>query len=135
MQVTRLQVVARGLTIRCPNCGGKTLFKPGTLFQVNAACPDCGLVIERDEGSFLGAVALNFGTTVVVFLVPVLLLYLGGVFSGMTASIVAGVGAFGFPILFYRSSRSWWLMNYYFFLPQHLPANLGAQRVGQDQNI
>ena len=135
MQVTRLQVVARGLTIRCPNCGGKTLFKPGTLFQVNAACPDCGLVIERDEGSFLGAVALNFGTTVVVFLVPVLLLYLGGVFSGMAASIIAGVGAFGFPILFYRSSRSWWLMNYYFFLPQHLPANLGAQRTGQDQNI
>ena len=135
MQVTRLQIVARGLTIRCPNCGGKTLFKPGTLFQVNAACPDCGLVIERDEGSFLGAVALNFGTTVVVFLVPVLLLFLGGVFSGMTASIIAGVGAFGFPILFYRSSRSWWLMNYYFFLPQHLPANLGAQRAGQDQNI
>ena len=135
MQVTRLQIVARGISNRCPNCGGKTLFKPGTLFQVNAACPDCGLVIERDEGSFLGAVALNFGTTVVVFLVPVLLLYLGGVFSGTTAAVVAGVGAFGFPVLFYRSSRSFWLMNYYFFLPQHLHANLGAPRTGEDENI
>ena len=93
MQVTRLQIVARGISNRCPNCGGKTLFKPGTLFQVNAACPDCGLVIERDEGSFLGAVALNFGTTVVVFLVPVLLLYLGGVFSGTTAAVVARISA------------------------------------------
>lgn len=135
MSVTRLQIVARGISNRCPNCGGKTLFQPGKLFQVNPACPNCGLVIERDEGSFLGAVALNFGTTVVVFLVPVLLLYLGGVFSGRTAAIVAGVGAVGFPILFYRSSRSFWLMNYYFVLPQHLPANQGALRADEDQNI
>ena len=135
MQVTRAQIVARGISIRCPNCGGKTLFKPGKLFEVNAACPNCGLVIERDEGSFLGAVALNFGTTVVVFLVPVLLLYLGGVFSGRTAAIIAGLGAIGFPILFYRSSRSFWLMNYYFVLPQHLPANKVGQRADEDENI
>jgi predicted RNA-binding Zn-ribbon protein involved in translation (DUF1610 family) len=135
MHVTRAQIVTRGLTNRCPNCGEKTLFKPGKLFEVNPACPNCGLLIERDEGSFLGAVALNFGVTVVVFLVPVLLLYLGGVFSGRTAAIVAGLGAFGFPILFYRSSRSFWLMNYYFVLPQHLPANLGAPRAGEDENI
>ena len=36
-----------------------------------------------------------------------------------------------FPILFYRSSRSWWLMNYYVFLPQHLPANRDAARDGE----
>jgi DNA-directed RNA polymerase subunit RPC12/RpoP len=135
MHVTRAQIVARGITNRCPNCGGKTLFKPGKLFEVNPTCPNCGLKIERDEGSFLGAIALNFGTTVVVFLVPVLLLYLGGVFSGLTASIVAGVGAFGFPILFYRSSRSFWLMNYYFVLPQHLPANQAAPHSDEDENI
>ena len=39
MKVTRLQIVRRGLSNRCPNCGGKTLFKEGTLFQVNPACP------------------------------------------------------------------------------------------------
>jgi len=135
MQVTRLQIVARGLSNRCPNCGGKTLFQPGKLFQVNLACPACGLKIERDEGSYLGAVGLNFGVTVVVFLVPVLLLFLGGVFSGRTAAIVAGIGALGFPMLFYRSSRSIWLMNYYFFFPQHLPANKGESRSGEDENV
>ena len=54
MKVTRLQIVARGLSNRCPNCGGRTLFREGTLFQVNAACPRCGLKIERDDGFFLG---------------------------------------------------------------------------------
>jgi len=38
MKVTRLQIVARGLTNRCPNCGERTLFKPGTFFEVNKAC-------------------------------------------------------------------------------------------------
>jgi hypothetical protein len=52
-----------------------------------------------------------------------------------SAIILAGVGAIGFPALFYRSSRSWWLMNYYFFLPQHLPANLGSVAADEDENI
>ena len=135
MQVTRVQIVVRGFSIRCPNCGGHTLFKPGKYFEVNPSCPVCGLKIERDEGSFLGAMSLNFGMTILLYLVPVLLLYLGGVLSGLVAAIIAGVGAFGFPILFYRSSRSWWLMNYYFFLPQHLPANKAGRRADEDENI
>lgn len=123
MKVTRIQVLARGLTNRCPNCGGHTLFRSGKLFELNDACPRCGLRFERDEGFFLGSVALNYGVTVVGFLVPVLVLGWTGVFTVTTAAIVAGVGAVAVPLLLYRSSRSWWFMNYYFFLPQHLPAN------------
>lgn len=135
MNVTRGQIVTRGLTNCCPNCGGRTLFKQGTLFETNKACTRCGLRIERDEGFFLGSMSLNYGVTIVGFLIPVLLLYLGEVLSGRVAAIVAIVGAVGFPILFYRSSRSWWLMNYYLFLPQHLPANKGETPPGEDENI
>jgi len=126
LKVTRGQIVARGLTNCCPNCGAHSLFRKGALFQLNRSCPECGLVLEKDEGSFLGAMSLNYGVTIILFLVPVLLLYLADVLTGLTSAIVAGIGAIGIPILFYRSSRSWWLMNYYFFLPQHLPANKGA---------
>jgi hypothetical protein len=63
------------------------------------------------------------------------LLYLFGIMSGLVASIFAGVGAILVPILFYRSSRSWWLMNYYLFLPKHLPANRGSLAAGEDENI
>ncbi len=131
--VTRLQIVARGLSNRCPNCGGRTLFKAGTWFQTNRNCPACGLLIERDEGFFLGSMSLNYGVTLICFLMPVMLLAWRGVIGVTAAVVIAGIGSIGFPALFYRSSRSWWLMNYYFFVPQHLPANrIIAESPGDD---
>jgi len=137
MKVTRVQIVARGLTHRCPNCGAHTLFKEGTLFQLNKTCPACGFRFERDndEGFFLGSMSLNYGVTLVGFLLPVMLLAFIKVIPVTTAVVIAVIGAVAFPALFYRSSRSWWLMNYYLFLPHHLPANGGKGRVGEDDNI
>lgn len=136
MKVSRAQIVVRGLTNRCPNCGERTLFKPGTFFQVNKECPSCGFKIERgnDEGFFLGSMSLNYGVTLVCFLLPVMLLAYKNVIGVTPAIVLAGIGALVFPAIFYRSSRSWWLMNYYFFFPHHLPANGGKERSGQDAN-
>jgi uncharacterized protein (DUF983 family) len=135
MNVTRTQIISRGLRIHCPNCGSPELFKKGRWFTLNRSCPRCGLRLERDEGGFLGAISLNYGFTVVCFLVPVLVLYLNGILSGFTASMIAGAGAIIVPILFYRHSRSLWLMNYYLVLPQHLPANRSTPvPAGQDEN-
>lgn len=110
------------------------MFPPGAHFRPNRNCPRCGLPIERDEGSFLGAMALNYGVTIIIFLVPVLLLYLGGYLSGLAAALLAGVGAVVVPALLYRPSRSWWLMNYYVFLPHHLPANQRELEGSEDAN-
>lgn len=134
MKVTRVQIIQRGLSNRCPNCGGRTLFREGTLFETNKECPTCGLKIERDEGFFLGSLSLNYGVTLIVFLLPVMLLAFAGVIGSTTAIILAGVGAIGFPMLFYRSSRSWWLMAYYYFLPHHLPANQRPLAADEDEN-
>ena len=137
MNVTRGQIITRGLSNCCPNCGAHTLFKKGSLFQINKECPNCGFGIERgnDEGFFLGSMSLNYGVTLVCFLIPVLLLWYFKVIGDTLAIALAGFGAIGFPALFYRSSRSWWLMQYYFFFPQHLPANGGKGRAGEDANI
>jgi uncharacterized protein (DUF983 family) len=134
--VSRGQIIARGLTNRCPNCGGSTLFRPGALFQLNKQCPACGFQFERDndEGFFLGSMSLNYGVTLVGYLLPVMLLAYHDVIGTTTAIVLAGLGAVLVPALFYRSSRSWWLMNYYFFLPHHLPANGGKGRAGEDAN-
>ena len=105
------------------------------MFELNAECPACGLKIEHDEGFFLGSMSLNYGVTVICFLVPILILYLTGVLSGLVAAIAAAIGAISVPILFYRASRSWWLMSYYIFLPKHLPANRGALKKSEDGNI
>ena len=134
MKVTRLQVVSRGLRNRCPNCGGDTLFREGSMFEVNKACSACGLLFERDEGFFIGSMSLNYGVTLTLFLTPVMILAYKGVIGTTTAIVLAGVGSIGFPILFYRSSRSWWLMQYYLLFPHHLPANSGKGH-GGDHNV
>lgn len=90
---------------------------------------------ERGEGFFLGSMSINYGITVFCFLLPVLILYLTGVWSGLVTCVVAGVGAIAFPILFYRSSRSWWLMAFCFFLIHHLPANRRELEADEDENV
>ncbi len=135
MTVTRVQVVSRGLRNRCPNCGGGHLFRKGSMFDLNKACPDCGLRLERDEGFFIGSMSLNYGVTLVCFLTPVMVLAYEGVIGTTAAIALAGVGSVGFPVLFYRSSRSWWLMQYYLLFPLHLPANKGTgQAAAGDEN-
>lgn len=131
MKVTRWQVVGRGLVNCCPNCGGRTLFQAGRFFELNRACPRCGLQFERDEGFFLGSMSLNYGVTIAGWLAPVALCWHWGVLSDTVAAVLAIAGAILVPVAFYRSSRSWWLMNYYLFLPHHLPANRDRARDGE----
>ena len=92
--------------------------------------------MERDEGFFLGSMSLNYGVTLVGWLGPVTALAWGQVISLTTAAVLAGTGAVVLPVLLYRSSRSWWLMNYYLFLPHHLPANRAGPGRGEasDEN-
>lgn len=135
MKVTRDQIVIRGLAHRCPNCGGRTLFKPGTLFELAEACPACGLRYEKDEGFYLGAMSLNYGLTLVLALAPLAGLWYAGILSGRTAVVLAVVLSVVTPLALYRSSRSWQLMLYYFFLPQHLPANRRELGALEDENV
>jgi uncharacterized protein (DUF983 family) len=127
MKVTRIDILTRGLTHRCPNCGGKTLFVPGKLYAMHTACPACGFKFEGaggNEGFYLRSTSLNFGVTLVGYLLPVVLLAYHRKISLTTAQILA-FGAVLLPFFLYRSSRSWALLNYYIFAPQELPANDG----------
>ena len=135
MQVTRGQIISRGLANRCPNCGGKTLFKEGKVFELDRSCRQCGLKLEKDEGFFLGAMALNYGVTCVGLLTPVAILWYFGVLPVKVAIGLAVALALLAPVALYRSSRSWQLMIYYFFLPQHLPANRRELGALEDENI
>ena len=58
------RAIARGLFKRCPRCG-KTI--PGWL-RLAKRCPRCGLQVERDNGSFLGSLAINYGIAGVAFI-------------------------------------------------------------------
>ena len=135
MQVTQGRIISRGLANRCPNCGGKTLFKPGRLFELDESCRACGLKFEKDDGFYLGAMSLNYGITLIGALTPVAFLWYFGAIGGRTAAILAVVLALFIPVALYRSSRSWQLMLYYFFFPQHLPANRRKLEGTEDENV
>jgi hypothetical protein len=111
--VTRAQVIVNGLKCRCPNCGSRTLFKPGKLFDVNESCSVCGLKFEKGEGTFLGPFVLNYAVTAFGVVIPILILYAFGKVGGTATLVLCAVGALGVPLLLY-----------YFFLPDNLPANL-----------
>jgi len=132
-RVSRVEVVARGLRNRCPNCGGKGLF--AGVFRMQRACPYCGLPLERGEGFFLGSMSINYGVTIVAWLVPMLILGWTGVLAPAWAIGLALAGGAIFPVAFYRSSRSWWLMAFYVFLLHELPANRRALTRGEDENV
>ncbi len=135
MNVTQQQIIRRGLTNCCPNCGGRTLFQVKKPLALNRECPRCGLKLEREDGFFLGAMALNYGVTCFGYLLPLVLLWSYHVVGDRVAIVGALVGAAVVPLLLYRSSRSWQLMLYYFFFPQHLPANRRDLSGTEDENV
>jgi uncharacterized protein (DUF983 family) len=123
MQVTRSQIIFRGLANRCPNCGSHTLFQPDMHFKINERCENCGLKFDRGDGFFLGPFVINYGVTAFGFVLPVLFLYIFGWLSPLPTIVTTAVGAIILPMLLYRLSWSWWLMVYFYFLPQKLPNN------------
>jgi len=121
MSISRKSIILRGLLNRCPNCGEKTLFKK--TLKLNEKCPDCALVFERGEGFFLGSMSINYSFTTIFCLVPIALLWYLKILPSLLAVIMLVIGALATPVLFYRSSRSWWLMVYFLVLPHELPDN------------
>lgn len=104
-------------------------------FRLNKECPNCGLPLERGDGTFLGSMSINYGVTIALWLVPALVLGWTGAIPGSWAIALALVGGGLFPIAFYRSSRSWWFMLFYYFLPHELPINRRRLSQGEDENV
>ena len=72
-------------------------------------CAVCGLVYEREQGYFVGAIYLNYAATVAVALGTVLLLD-WTVGLTLRQQLVVGVTLVTLvPLAFFRYSRSLWL--------------------------
>lgn len=124
MEVRRSQIIRRGLGNQCPNCGRHTLFPPASL-RIHRRCPNCGTGFDRGEGFFLGPWVLNYTVAVFLFVIPAIVAGARGAIPWSASLALAAVGCTVIPILLYRSTWSWWLMLYFYFLPQSLPANGG----------
>lgn len=122
-QVSAWRVIGRGLTFRCPNCGARGLFA-GPL-KMSKRCPRCGMLFEREEGFFLGAMVFNYVLSALLAVEVPCVLFLAGVLGEAMAVIIVISLCLVLPFLFYRPAKSFWLMTYYALFPSHLPANGG----------
>jgi uncharacterized protein (DUF983 family) len=101
-------VLLRGLRKRCPRCGERRIWE--SWFHLKPVCPVCSLRFEKEEGGFLGAVAINYAVAFAVWGI-VLIVTLAitvpevPVPSLLIMSVVTLVGT---PLWFYPRSKALW---------------------------
>lgn len=120
-KITLSQIAKRALTLRCPNCGNRTLFVG--ILKPAEHCSACGLALMRSAGFTLGGMIINYAILVFGVLPLLFALFYWKVLSGMQTLIIMCVVAVVGPAILYRWAWSLWLGCYYLALPHELPAN------------
>ena len=102
-----IQTLARGLRLRCPVCGRSSI--AARPFRIRHYCPRCRALFQREDGFFVGAIAINLVTTEVAVLLVYGVCLLAGVkdFQLLLTALLAV--ALLFPAAFYHHSWSLWL--------------------------
>lgn len=102
-----VNLLSRALRLRCPVCGETSIV--GAPFRIRHHCPACRALFKREEGFFVGAIAINVVTTEAL----ILLVYIASLpvinthFEAVLATLL--VLALLFPITYYHHSWSIWL--------------------------
>jgi uncharacterized protein (DUF983 family) len=120
-----IAMVARALALRCPNCGLSGLFT--SWFSMRPGCPACGLITEREEGYFLGAIMLNLVVAELLFAAGLLVVVLATWPNPPWTALWIGsmVGIVVVPIVLYPFSKSLWLAVDLMFRPGRFQQHQG----------
>lgn len=107
-EASGLRVVLRGLGRRCPRCGEPRIFE--RRFTLKPRCPRCDLRFEKEEGGFLGAMALNYGVAVLFWLIVMAVgIALTAPVVPVAPLLVASIGVLTVvPVWFYPRSKALW---------------------------
>lgn len=116
-QPKRGAAIGRALRRRCPVCASSAISRHPA--HVDTVCPDCGLDLNRQDGSLVGAVGLN---TIAAFGVLLVIIVAGFVWTRGEASVTrilipALVASLAVPLLFYARSRLLWVAFELMFWP------------------
>ena len=91
-------------------------------------CPQCHLKFEREQGFFVGAIYLNYGTTVAIALPGFFILDYFTAIPFITQLLLWSAFAIVFPLFFFRYSRSLWLSLVYIVAPDEIPSHRLVKR-------
>jgi uncharacterized protein (DUF983 family) len=101
------KILFRGLRLRCPDCGQASLYE--SFFKMKRHCSRCGLIFEREQGYFIGALYINVIVTESLLLFLFILYYTIRPVSEDALYVVLFSLALILPLIFFRHSRSLWL--------------------------
>ena len=107
-EVGTFRVLVRGARKHCPRCGERKIFDG--FFKLTSRCPACDLRFEREEGGFLGAMALNYTVAIVFWLVVMAVgIALTVPVVPVAPLLVASIGVLSVvPVWFYPRSKTLW---------------------------
>ena len=122
-----IKLLVRALLLRCPVCGLASIARRP--FHIRDFCPSCDAHFKREEGFFVGAVAINLVTTeaVIIALCVAGAFVVGFEFESMLTALLTTAALF--PAAFYHHSWGAWLAFDHFIEP--LPKLSGQRRRGK----
>jgi uncharacterized protein (DUF983 family) len=110
-----VRLVKRGLCLRCPRCGARTLFR--NWLAMHERCAVCDLRFEREQGYFLGAMYVNYAFTVAIVLSGYFALEWWTDMPLAYHLVLWGSVSVLCPLILFRYSRGVWLSLDYIFNP------------------
>jgi uncharacterized protein (DUF983 family) len=125
---TRPLRAKRGLTGRCPRCGGGDL--KASFLDLKDACPHCNWTFEREEGYWLGAMVVLFASVEALYLAFLLIGILAWwpdvrwnvlLYAGLAMNAIV-------PVLLYRWSRTAWLGLHTAFFSAELESDAASRQ-------
>ena len=118
------RILLRVLRLRCPVCGRASIAERP--FRVRHHCPACRALFKREEGFFVGAIAINLvateGFTILLCLTGLLFFDFRTLFTALFATALV------LPVIFYHHAWSAWLG--FDHLVESLPRYDGAGDAG-----
>ncbi len=102
----------RGLTRRCPLCGGGKLFT--RWFTMVPDCPTCTYHFEREEGFFLGAFVMSTAITLASLMAFLVIGFATTLPNPplVTLAIIGAAVGFLVPIIIYPFTKTLWSAVY-----------------------
>ena len=101
-----VDILLRGLKLRCPCCGHGRLFK--SALQMHVRCSSCDEVFDREPGQCFGAIYINLGLTLGLTVTGFVVTETFTILSVLQQlTIWIPIAALG-PFVFYRRSKGIW---------------------------